>query len=421
MIVPAVFAGCLLFGLAAYQLVSVVAMMPCFYRRQGPPAADDRLPKAAILLALRGADPDLAEGLRRLMRQRYPNYELRIVVDGRHDPAWELVRRAIEETGAENVVVAPLRERLRTCSLHCSSLIQLVEELDESCEVVVLADGDLVAHDDWLRELVSPLVAEGVGLTHGNRWFLPPVGNMGSLVRYLWNAAALVPMHFFEIPWGGSLAIRTADLRRCGLVDAWRRALAVDAPFRNALKEHGLRCRFIPSLMMTNREECDLAGNQNFIGRQLTWTRLYQPLRLWATVVCHAVVTCAAMLLAWLLLLFGLVAGQWDVAAWAAGGLIAYQAAMGLLTAMLETAVRRSIRRRGESVAWLSPRILAKLPLAILLTQWAHLGAVLTVLRRRKIHWRGVTYQIHGTWNVRKMDDMPFPSNARKIGSQTSL
>ena len=43
--------------------------------------ADEELPKAAILLCLRGADPTLRTCLRRLLRQDYPDYELFVCVD----------------------------------------------------------------------------------------------------------------------------------------------------------------------------------------------------------------------------------------------------------------------------------------------------------------------------------------------------
>ena len=50
--------------------------------------------------------------------------------------------------------------------------MQALRGLDESIDVVAMADGDLVAHPDWLRELVTPLVQhERVGVVTGNRWF----------------------------------------------------------------------------------------------------------------------------------------------------------------------------------------------------------------------------------------------------------
>ena len=42
-------------------------------------------------MGLKGCDPRLAEGLRRLLDQDYGDYAVRIVVHDRDDPAWDLV------------------------------------------------------------------------------------------------------------------------------------------------------------------------------------------------------------------------------------------------------------------------------------------------------------------------------------------
>ena len=47
-------------------------------------------PPVAIILSLRGADPGLEEGLRRLLTQDYDHYQLVVIVDHPSDPAWEV-------------------------------------------------------------------------------------------------------------------------------------------------------------------------------------------------------------------------------------------------------------------------------------------------------------------------------------------
>ncbi|HRX79854.1 MAG TPA: glycosyltransferase family 2 protein, partial [Pirellulaceae bacterium] len=100
--------------LAAYNAFWTFVMVRILSRKAPPPAEDATLPKAAVLLCLRGADPNLTHSLRRLLRQDYPDYKLFIAVDSEKDPAWNIVRQTIAELGATNVVVAPLRQRLKT-------------------------------------------------------------------------------------------------------------------------------------------------------------------------------------------------------------------------------------------------------------------------------------------------------------------
>jgi len=365
-------------------------------------------PKAAILLALRGADPHLALGLKRLMRQDYPNYELRIVVDGQTDPAWDMVHRSIGESRAVNVRVGTLRDRPAQCSLHCASLVQPAGELDESTELFVLADGDIVAHASWLSELAAPILRGEVDATTGNRWYMPPRGRFGSIVRYVWNAAAVVSMYFFGIPWGGTFAGRTKDLRRSGLIDKWSKSLAVDASICECWRALGLRIGFVPSLMMINREECDLIGGFIFLSRQLLWTRLYQPRSSWWPIVCHAFAMSAALAASLGLSFYGILAGN-SAIAWAAlGSLAVYLTTMVFSLLLLELRVRGIARQRDSAASRMSPAVPLRLVCAVLVTPLIHLLAIGHVLVERKLHWRGAVYDIRSAFDVRKIDDRPL-------------
>ena len=125
--------------------------------------------------------------------------------------------------------------------------MQAAKNLDDACEAVVIIDGDVVVHSTWLQELVAPLLNPQIGAAYGNRWFLPPTANWGSLVRYLWNVAAVVPMQVFGIPWGGSFAIRKSALYESGLFDRWSQSIVHDAPAKALLKNIGLRVQFVPT------------------------------------------------------------------------------------------------------------------------------------------------------------------------------
>ncbi|MEK6247928.1 MAG: glycosyltransferase, partial [Planctomycetales bacterium] len=216
-------------ALACWQAVMAMVFTLRACKQTGRGKLDEKLPRVAILLALRGADPHLKENLQRLIQQDYPDYEIHIVIDSKLDPAWKTVQEFKIQTGTTKIYETPLSDRFQTCSLHCASLIQLARELDESFKIFVLIDGDVVAHTAWLRELVRPL-SEGDRASTGTRWYMPPTGNLGSVVRYVWNSAAVPAMYWCGIPWGGSLAGRTEDLHPSRIIGLWQRALAVDAP-----------------------------------------------------------------------------------------------------------------------------------------------------------------------------------------------
>jgi cellulose synthase/poly-beta-1,6-N-acetylglucosamine synthase-like glycosyltransferase len=407
-------------ALALYQAALAIVFL---LRTRGelPNDPGSNPPRAAILLSLRGADPGLIPGIRGLLRQDYPNYELRIVVDSETDPAWDVVQAAIRATGSTNVRVAALRERPDRCSLHCASLIQLARDLDESIELFALVDGDVVAHPGWLRELLTPILRGTADATTGHRWFAPQEGRFGSIVRTVWNAASVVSLYFCGILWGGTFAARTSDLRRSGLIEKWGRSLAVDSPIHECWRTLGLRVRFVPSLMMVNREECSLASAFTFVSRQLLWARLYLPRVFWGAIVAHAFATSAILLTTVGLLWYGIAAGVGQTAAATSGSLAVYLIAMILSLRLLESRVRRMAARAGTSPPRLSCGASLRLFLAIPVAQIVHLLAAIHVLATRRLRWRGVVYEIRSAFDVRKVEDRSLRSSDRPVDPNDSL
>ncbi len=317
------------------------------------------------------------------------------------------MQSTIRELQADNVHVAPLRKRLSTCSLKCSSLVQLVDELDDSHEVIVLADADLESHTTWLRDLVTPLADPKIGATFGNRWFMPTEGWFGSLIRQLWNAPSLVVMYAIQIPWAGSLAIRSDVFRRGELRNKWSRAIVDDGPVRMAVKEQNLELRFVPSLIMANREECSLGFAYNFLRRQMTWTRTYVPVLWTALLICPAIYVGL-----WTVALFLAVAcafqGSLEAAILFGAGATLLASVSTVLWLILDICVRRVIRRQGEAAPTVWSRQLSRLPIAMLFAAWFHVWAAVAATVRRRVIWRGVTYEIRGPSDVRMVDDRAF-------------
>ena len=276
----------ILTGMAVGQALLVLLFVRALCRRRQSAGRDPSRLKTAVILCLRGPDPFLPDCLRALVKQDYPDYEVHVIVDSREDPAWQIVESVVQEEGAANVRMEPLANPRDTCSLKCSSLAQAVSGLDQSYDVVALVDADTVPHPTWLSELVSPLADERFGVATGNRWYMPARKSWGALVRYLWNAAAVVQMYCYKIPWGGTLALKTSIFRQSNLLDRWQSAYCEDTMLYQATKQQGLKVAFVPSLMMVNREATDIPDVFRWVRRQLLAARLYHPR--WTGVVAHA-------------------------------------------------------------------------------------------------------------------------------------
>ena len=302
------------------------------------------------MLSLRGADPQLAESLKRLLTQDFPRFELHVVVDNVNDPAWPIVQSMVERY--DMLHLSPLNERLASCGLQCSSLAQAAKRVAADVEVIVTIDGDLMPHATWLRELVQPLLDPRVGASFGNRWFMPQRSNWGSLVRYLWNVAAVFQCRFSVSRGVVRFAIRRTAFDQIQLADCWSKSIVHDAPVKSLLNHLELQVRFVPSLMMVLRETCGLWFSRDFLKRQMTWTRLYHPH--WSPILLHAAVTTAIWFVAAAMIVWGVVASHTTFAAYVAGGLGIYWLTMIALIALLEFAVRSVLRRRGKRSNWIS-------------------------------------------------------------------
>ncbi len=407
MIVLAWICLALLAALVALQWPPIWAFASMLHRGSAPAPEVSYCPKTAVILCLRGADPFLHECLCRLLDQEYPNYELLIVVDSREDPAWQVVHEVLQQRRpAVPVRVEPLQEPFDTCALKCSALIQAVSSLDESFEVVALLDADTQPHRTWLSELVAPLADPAVGVTSGNRWYMPRQPNIGSLVRYVWNAGAVVQMYWNRFTWGGSVALRKEVFRCRELVERWRRSVSSDTVIYNVVRRLALRTKFVPTVLMVNRESCSLRQFYRWVQRQLVVGRLYHPG--WPVVLSHGLGTTVVLLASIALLAYGAWHKQWLPAGILGTGLAGYLLAMLAALAVLERSVQRVVGMRGEPCGWITPRVLASAVFVLPLTQLVYAAALLAAMRLRTVAWRGVQYQIGPKRQVRMLEYRPF-------------
>jgi cellulose synthase/poly-beta-1,6-N-acetylglucosamine synthase-like glycosyltransferase len=408
---------CSLIGLVLFETYFTSVFVSSFRQDKSAVYEDDELPKVAIALCLRGADPFLAKCLQALLNQNYPAYELRIVVDSQEDPAWNIATQTLQDRAAIPVHLSPLRILHPSCSLKCSALIQAVTELDSDCEVIALVDADTIPHPNWLRELVAPLKNRQVGLTTGNRWYVPGT-QWGTICRYLWNVAAVGQMHLYRIPWGGSLAIRTELVRQTELLERWSQAFCEDTMLRRVLQEKGLQIESVASLMMVNREECTLPSFRRWVSRQLLNAKLYHPG--WNAILFYGTLTCLIPTVATLSGIAALFAGQWVSAMVLVSSLSAYYILLLVLINVWQQAVGKKLLLRHELLPTFSPVTLLKLMVGIPLAQLVCAIALWQAMLTQQVEWRGITYQVKGPWDIKLLEYLPY-QYLNRTNPKTSL
>ena len=391
-------------GLILGQAALLSAYARFLYRFRRPPLAEGDCPRAAVILCVRGLDPFLPACLTGLFRQDYPDYDVWIVIDSVRDPAWPVVNELARQSAKHAVHVLALTDRLATCSRKIAGVLQAMSQIDASHEIVALLDSDTIPHAAWLRELAAPLKDPRVGVASGNRWYAPAAATAGSLVRYLWNVAAVVQMYWYDIGWGGSLAIQGEFLRKSNLRQRLANAFGEDSTICRCARAHGYRIAFSPPLVMVNRETCSLRGVFGFLERQMLTVRLHNPW--WWAVVAHGVATTGTLGLSCLLGGVALAAAHWTAAAWITAALAVYWASMVLLILPLEWCARRIVRERGETIAGYGARGWFCIAMAIPLTQVVHFTALAAAFFARTHRWRGVRYKFGGPTPVCVIEDL---------------
>jgi len=382
---------------------------------------DHLLPKTAVILCLRGADPFLPNSVRSLLNQNFPHYDLKLIFDSLEDPSMKVVTQAIAESGATNVQISTLRAIRHNCSLKCSLLVQAISDLDNSYEVVALVDADTITHANWLRELVSPLSDNKVGATTGNRWYVPTGNYWGSLVRYAGNVSTIVQMFLFQVPWGGTLAIKTEVVRETGLLDRWGEAFNDDMMMHKILKKHGWGIKFVPSLVMVNREECDLGSFFESLKRFFICARLYHPR--WLALVSEAVSSILFPTLVLGLVLQSLLAGELYKATLLFTCYCAYTIGLLLLMLAMELSIQQVMRYQGQvnALTQLTPMLVLRMLIAIPLTQWVYGVVMISSLWTPTVRWRGLTYRIQSPENIRLTAYQPYQWLDQPVDPKVSL
>ena len=388
------------------QFLLVAGFISRLRRWQQPLLEDASCPQAVVVLCLRGGDPFLSRCIDGLLTQNYPNYEVRFLVDHAEDPAMPILRQALEVSSFKNFRVEVLTSPLTTCSLKCSSLVQAVEGLLESTEIMAMLDADTIPHSNWLRELATALVPKHIGAATGNRWYMPTHCSQGSLMRYVWNGAAVVQMYWYEIAWGGTLAIKLDSIRRAGIVDRWRHAYGDDTMIRKQLSTIGEKVVFVPSLMMINREGCTVASFQSWVKRQLLSARLYHPF--WLLVVGHGI--SSALMILWGLLscIAFLLQGNLLGAGLVFLALLAFHVCMTSMLPWMERAVCAIANARGEDVSWPGKSNWITVMWIAWLTQWTYTWALVCCLFLKRFNWRGIEYTVAGPWSIKMLGYQPF-------------
>lgn len=376
---------------------------------------------ASVLMSVRGCDPGLKKTLIQLLSQEYGNYQVHLVVDHRSDAAWNVCQQVKCEFDVEDrLTIHEMRKPLKSCGLKCSSLLQALNHIDPRTRYLVLIDADVIPHATWLSQLIAPLKDPKIGVVTGNQWYEPEQAGLGTCVRSLWNAGALVPTALLNNPWAGTFAMRMEDVRRAGLKKIWRKSIVDDGPIRQALQPLGLKIHFSPALIMVNRDRCTFPYVRRYISRMLTWSRMYEST--FINTLLHAAITSGVIAGGMLLMAWMFWQGDWQTGAIIAGGLLLGSVLTTTAFFVVRSAVDYSLGLRGESLRPISLVRRVQLYLLTPVTQVIYGYCCIRAALTQRIQWRQITYEIQGTDRIKMLQYRPWVATEHEeVQSEVSI
>jgi hypothetical protein len=232
------------------------------------------------------------------------------------------------------------------------------------------------------------------------------------MVRSVWNAAACAQMYAFNIPWGGSMALRADLFRKFGLLEKWAHSFVEDSGCNRFVRSLGLRLVYVPAATMVNHETIGFPDACRFIRRQLICPRMCD--ESWPGLVAVGLGTPLAIAG---VLAAALAGGEEWLLAGLTGTLAAYAVGMAIALSWTDRQINKQAQQRGlrpDRYCWKS---LLALPLA----QAVYLATLASALFLRRIEWRGIVYELKKKKRVRLLEYQPYRQAARLPEPETSL
>jgi ceramide glucosyltransferase len=286
-------AGIVLAGAAiggAYQLFQLFAAWRYLDRARRARPTGRPLPPVTVLKPLKGRGVELYQNLASFCRQDYPDYEIVCGVEDPADPALAVLRQVRHDFPDVRIVVAI--DRAPGANRKIANLRHMMRHARH--DVLVLSDGDIRVHPDYLRTLVAPLADPAVGLT---TCLYRGVARSGApaVLESLFINTDFTPMVMaaqlvepFEYAFGASIAITRTALEDVGGFAAIADHLADDFELGSRVARAGYRLVLVPYVVDT---VLDSATFRDVWRHQLRWARTYRvcrPVSWFCTIVTHA-------------------------------------------------------------------------------------------------------------------------------------
>ncbi len=344
-------------------------------------------PRVAVLCPCKGIEPGLERNLLSLTEFARQNYEIFFILASGSDPARGIIERIAASSRVKaHVIIAgsPSNSGEKVNNLRVA-----VEQLPPEFEVLVFTDSDGRPGKYWLHHLVAPLGDVRIGATTTMRWLIPNRSNLATAFLAAWNAPVVTMLSEKgkNFCWGGGTAIRRSIFEESGVMDEWRNSVSDDYSLTRALERNNRPIVFIPECLTLSYAETDFRGLLEFTNRQVLITRVYAD-KVWTHAAVTHLLYCITLLLGVILILSDFFEQR-----------PAFHLVALTFLPVLLSSIRSSIRLIGvtEALPGARSQIMGQAWIYILLTvlvPFLYVVNFVNSLVTRKIHWRGMAYEL---------------------------
>lgn len=353
-------------------------------------AGETAMPPVAVVVAVKGRDPEFEGFLECLFAQDYPAFRVIFAIEADSDPALGAIapwRERMPERVSVVVAGEGADEGQKTTNLRAA-----VKELRTEDEILVLADADIWPERDWLRRLAAPLVERKADIVTGFPWLIVKDGKAASyMLTSLAASVATIPrLAIFNGAWGGSTALWHEHFVGLEMERHWRGVLSDDLQLTNIASAAGDRI-VVPREMLL-RTAIHTGGWGDVIAEARRWymlVRVHMPAAYLATILAMSFGA-----LGWLAALCGTLMLH-------EGAIVAFVAALAL--SALRTAGRARLVYRlwgragiAENVKYFRVDWLIS-PVGMLFSALCGWSAMFM----RQTTWSGTTYEVRGPQRVK--------------------
>ena len=232
-------------------------------------------PRVALIAPCKGLESGIEDNVESWVGLDYPNFKIFFVVESVDDPVVPLLRKY----PLAHLLIAG---QAQTSGQKVHNLIYAIQNIPEEYEVFAFIDSDCNVRTDWLKNMITKIIASPSDAASGYRWFSND-SNLGSLIRAAWNSSVLTLYKEHgenNFAWGGSTGISRETFVKAQVSKFWEGSISDDYSLTIALKVSGRRINFVPGSLAYTHDSITVKDFMHWAFRQLLITRIYNP-RLW--------------------------------------------------------------------------------------------------------------------------------------------